>query len=98
MEEKIKLYLKEPWKHPRPTGDEDPHFAFLIAYIGELFVQGYRLIENYSSILLFSLMEFQFSDSSTSKNARSPKLPPRFKLVNWQISSKQIFESGKARR
>lgn len=98
MEEKIKIYLREPWKNPRPSGDEEPHFAFLIAYIGQLFVQGYRLIENYGTILLFSLMEFQFSDSLASKTRRNPLLPPRFKLVNWQITSKQIFESGKVRR
>lgn len=61
MEDKIKEYLKEPWKHPRPLTDEDPYFFFLINYVGELFVQGYRLIENYGNILLFSIMEFQFT-------------------------------------
>lgn len=63
MEEKIKQYLREPWKHPRPPADEDPQFLYLITYIGELCVQGYRLIENYGDILLFSIMEFQFSEN-----------------------------------
>lgn len=61
MEQKIKDYLKDPSKNPRPRGDEDPHFLFLIAYLGELFVQGYRIIEKYGDVLLLSLMEFQFS-------------------------------------
>lgn len=56
MEHKITQYLREPWLYPRPPGDEDPLFAYLIAYIGELFIQGYRIIEKYDSILLFSLM------------------------------------------
>lgn len=44
-------------------------------------------------------MEFQFSQGNASKAARSVrKLPARFKLVCWQMSSKHISDSGKQRR
>ena len=99
MQLKITQYLNEPSKYPRPQGDQDQHFAYLLTYIGELFVQGYRLIEKYGSILLFSLMEYQFSDPQLTKSSRSlNKIPPRFKLLLWQINQNQIFGDGKSRK
>ncbi len=99
MQLKITQYLNEPSKYPRPQGDQDPLFAYLLTYIGELCVQGYRVIEKYGSILLFSLMEYQFSDTQAIKNSRSlKKIPPRYKLLLWQMRQKQIFEDGKIRR
>jgi len=42
--QQIVQYLQDPSKSPRPANDKDKRFAYLLTYIGELHVQGYRSI------------------------------------------------------
>ena len=63
---------------------------FLLNYLGELFIQGYRLIDRYGKVLLFSLMEYQLAGSENPE-------PPPYKVVLWQMDTQEIF-LGERRR
>ena len=41
--------------------DERLHFVYLLTYLGEMFIQGYRIIEQFGDVIILSLMEFQIS-------------------------------------
>jgi hypothetical protein len=79
--------------------DEQRHFVYLLTYLGELFVQGYRIIEQFDDIIILSLMEFQVSEQLAPPEKRSSKkLPSRYKAVLWQYDEANICESAFIRK
>jgi hypothetical protein len=67
--------------------------------LGELFIQGYRIIEQFDNILILSLMEFQTSQELNAPEKRvSRKLPSKYKGVLWQYDESNINDSAAFRR
>ena len=72
---------------------------FLLTYLGELFIQGYRIIEQFGDILLLSLMEFQMgSDNLLSEKRMEMRLPARYKVLLWQYDNQKISEDATSRK
>lgn len=71
--------------------DEHLHFVYLLTYLGEMFIQGYRIIEHFGDVIILSLMEFQISEHLASAEQRSKKkLPARYVALLWQYDESSI--------
>ena len=72
---------------------------FLLTYLGELFIQGYRIIEQFGDVLLLSLMEFQMgSDNLLPEKRVGMRLPARYKVLLWQYDNQKISEDASSRK
>ena len=56
-----------------------------------MFIQGYRIIEQFGDVIILSLMEFQISEQLTPPEKRNTKkIPAKYTAVLWQYDETTI--------
>lgn len=61
----IARYLENPKLYPYPNIEQDNLCMFLLAFLGDLFIQGYRVMEKIGNqTLILNLMEFSIQKSA----------------------------------